>query len=373
MADDRLKTLEERTRYEPAEVEGRIFARWEQAGIFSPEPEGSAAENYSIAVPPPNVTGNLHMGHALNASIQDACIRVARMRGRRAKWIFGTDHAGIATQRQVEKRLEGEGTSREQIGRAEFIARVWRWREEYGDTIVGQFKALGASLDYRDERFTMDDDYVRAVTHVFVRLYEKRLIYRDNYLVNWDPGLRRAISDRAGDDGAGAGDREHAIDRQAEEVAGVALGHRSTRARRAARAARQCPGRSRPTPRAARRRARLDDASHSATSERTSASHSGSAASAFVMTASARRHPQLLEHDEVLAALRHDAVIGGDDQECHVDARGTGNHGAHEVFVPRHVDDARREARGQFQRREVELDRDPALAFFRAAGPSDAR
>jgi valyl-tRNA synthetase len=195
MADDRLKTLEERTRYEPAEVEGRIFARWEQSGIFSPAPEGTAAENYSIAVPPPNVTGNLHMGHALNASIQDACIRVARMRGRRAKWIFGTDHAGIATQRQVERRLEAEGTSREEIGRERFTEQVWRWREECGDTIVRQFKALGASLDYNDERFTMDDDYVRAVQHVFVRLYEKGLVYRDNYLVNWDPGLRTAISD----------------------------------------------------------------------------------------------------------------------------------------------------------------------------------
>jgi valyl-tRNA synthetase len=195
MADDRLKTLEERTRYEPAEVEGRIFARWEESGIFSPAPEGTAAENYSIAVPPPNVTGNLHMGHALNASIQDACMRVARMRGRRAKWIFGTDHAGIATQRQVERRLEAEGTSREAIGRERFNEQVWRWREQYGDTILRQFRTLGASLDYSDERFTMDDDYVRAVQHVFVRLHDKGLVYRDNYLVNWDPGLRTAISD----------------------------------------------------------------------------------------------------------------------------------------------------------------------------------
>ena len=117
------------------------------------------------------------------------------MRGRRAKWIFGTDHAGIATQRQVEKLLESEGTSREEIGREEFVRRVWHWREQYGDTIKRQFRALGASLDYSDERFTMDDDYVRAVMHVFVRLYEKGLVYRDNYMVNWDPGLRTAISD----------------------------------------------------------------------------------------------------------------------------------------------------------------------------------
>ncbi len=172
-----------------------MFERWERAGIFSPPPEGDARENYSIAVPPPNVTGNLHMGHALNASIQDTCIRLARMRGRRAKWIFGTDHAGIATQRQVESRLEEEGTSRTEVGREEFVKRVWEWRREYGGTITRQFRSIGASLDYSDERFTMDDDYVRAVSHVFVRLYEKGLVYRDNYMVNWDPGLRTAISD----------------------------------------------------------------------------------------------------------------------------------------------------------------------------------
>ena len=195
MAGDRLKTLEERTRYEPAEVEARMFERWERAGVFSPEPAGSASENFSIAVPPPNVTGSLHMGHALNASIQDACMRVARMRGRRSKWIFGTDHAGIATQRQVEKQLEAAGSSRAEIGREEFVKRVWDWRREYGDTITSQFRALGASLDYADERFTMDDDYVRAVTYVFVQLHEKGLVYRDNYMVNWDPGLGTAISD----------------------------------------------------------------------------------------------------------------------------------------------------------------------------------
>ena len=195
MARERLKTLEERTRYEPAEVETRVFARWEEAGIFHPEPEGTAAENYSIAVPPPNVTGELHMGHALNGAIQDACIRIARMRGRRTKWIFGTDHAGIATQRQVEKQLESEGTSKEEIGREAFTARVWEWREQYGSKITNQFKRLGASLDYTDERFTMDDGYVRAVLRAFVHLHEKGLIYRDNYMVNWDPGLRTAVSD----------------------------------------------------------------------------------------------------------------------------------------------------------------------------------
>jgi valyl-tRNA synthetase len=195
VSDDRLKALEERTRYEPGEVETRVFARWEEAGIFHPEPEGTAAENYSIAIPPPNVTGALHMGHALNGSIQDVCIRLARMRGRRTKWIFGTDHAGIATQVKVEEALAAEGKSKEDLGREAFIERVWRWREEHGTTITEQYKRLGASLDYDDERFTMDEDYIRAVTQVFVHLYEKGLIYRDNYMVNWDPGMGSAISD----------------------------------------------------------------------------------------------------------------------------------------------------------------------------------
>jgi valyl-tRNA synthetase len=195
MAEDRLKTLEERTRYEPADVEQRVFERWDRAGIFHPEPEGTPEENFSIAVPPPNVTGNLHMGHALNASIQDLKIRVARMRGQRAKWIFGKDHAGIATQRVVEKQLEEEGLSREEMGREAFVERVWHWVDEYGGNISRQFRELGASLDYEDERFTMDPDYVRAVTKVFVHLYEKGFVYRDNYMVNWDPGLRTAISD----------------------------------------------------------------------------------------------------------------------------------------------------------------------------------
>jgi valyl-tRNA synthetase len=195
MAADRHAALEQRTRYEPADVESRVFERWQAAGIFHPGPEGTAAENYSIAVPPPNVTGSLHMGHALNGSIQDVCVRVARMRGKRTKWIYGTDHAGIATQRQVEKALEEEGLTKEQLGREAFTERVWEWRRLHGSRITEQFKALGASLDYEDERFTMDDDYQRAVAHVFVRLYEKGLVYRDNYMVNWDPGLRTAISD----------------------------------------------------------------------------------------------------------------------------------------------------------------------------------
>src|ERR671932_111351 len=134
----RRATLEETTRYVPADVEARIFGRWEEAGIFHPEPEGDASENYSIAIPPPNVTGALHMGHALNGSIQDVLIRMKRMQGRRTKWIFGTDHAGIATQVKVEQQLVAEGTSRQEIGREAFLERVWQWREKYGSTIVEQ-------------------------------------------------------------------------------------------------------------------------------------------------------------------------------------------------------------------------------------------
>src|SRR3954467_10284523 len=163
----RREKLEATTRYVPADVERRIFEAWEESGIFHPEPEGTADENYSIAVPPPNVTGVLHMGHALNGSIQDALIRLNRMRGRRAKWIYGTDHAGIATQRQVEKQLEAQGTSREEIGREAFIERVWDWRSDHGGQITEQFKRMGASLDYGDERFTMDPEYVEAVLRVF--------------------------------------------------------------------------------------------------------------------------------------------------------------------------------------------------------------
>ena len=187
--------LEARTRYDPAEAESRIFRRWRDSGLFHPEPAGTADENFSIAIPPPNVTGALHMGHALNGSIQDSLIRLARMRGRRTRWILGTDHAGIATQAQVERLLASEGTSKEELGREAFVERVWRWREQYGSTIIEQYQRLGASADYEDERFTLDEAYVRAVMKVFVDLFHKGLIYRDNYMVNWDPGIGSAISD----------------------------------------------------------------------------------------------------------------------------------------------------------------------------------
>jgi valyl-tRNA synthetase len=190
-----VSDLESKTRYDPSEVEPRITRRWLESGLFHPEPEGTAEENYSIAIPPPNVTGVLHMGHALNNSTQDFLIRRQRMTGRRTKWILGTDHAGIATQTQVERMLAEQGTSREELGRDEFVRRVWQWREQYGGTIIEQLKRLGASCDYSDERFTLDDRYARSVVEVFVALYRKGYIYRDRYMVNWDPGSGSAISD----------------------------------------------------------------------------------------------------------------------------------------------------------------------------------
>ena len=187
--------LQTRTRFDPGAVEPALISAWLESGLFHPDPEGEAAENYSIAIPPPNITGALHMGHALNGSIQDTLIRYHRMLGQRTKWIFGTDHASIATQRQVERELESLGTSREELGREAFIERTWSWRERYGATIVEQYKRLGASCDYSDERFTLDPAYADAVLRVFVELYESGYIHRDNYMVNWDPGSRSAISD----------------------------------------------------------------------------------------------------------------------------------------------------------------------------------
>ncbi len=191
----RRKRLEATTRYDPGEVEGRVFAEWMEAGYFHPPAEGMAEENFSVAIPPPNVTGALHMGHALNGSMQDALVRMNRMRGRNSLWVLGTDHAGIATQSVVEKMLRAEGVSRHDLGREEFVKRVWEWREEYGSRIVEQYKRLGASCDYERERFTLDEGYVKAVYRVFKQLFDKGYIYRDNYMVNWDPGSHSAISD----------------------------------------------------------------------------------------------------------------------------------------------------------------------------------
>jgi valyl-tRNA synthetase len=192
---ERRKALETTTRWEPGEVEQRVFERWMEGGWFHPPAEGTPEANYSIAIPPPNVTGALHMGHALNGTIQDVLIRLHRMQGRNTMWILGTDHAGIATQSVVEKELAAQGVLRTELGRDQFIAKVWEWRHLHGNTIVEQYKRLGASCDYERERFTLDEGYVTAVYRVFAELYSKGYIYRDNYMVNWDPGLQSAISD----------------------------------------------------------------------------------------------------------------------------------------------------------------------------------
>ncbi len=195
MDPERRARLEATTRYEPSEVEGRILERWLEGGYFHPPAEGTPAENFSIAIPPPNVTGALHMGHALNGTIQDALVRLNRMRGRNTLWALGTDHASIAVHAVLEKELRAEGTSRHELGREAFLERAWAWKEKYGSQIVEQLKRLGASCDYDRERFTLDEGYVRAVYRVFVRLHEKGYIYRDTYMVNWDVGSRSVISD----------------------------------------------------------------------------------------------------------------------------------------------------------------------------------
>jgi valyl-tRNA synthetase len=183
--------------YQPSEVEGRIYRAWEQAGAFrAGRPERATAAPYSIVIPPPNVTGSLHMGHALNNTLQDVLCRFERMRGKDVLWQPGTDHAGIATQMVVERQLmERQEKSRRDMGRPEFLNRVWAWKEESGGTIVNQLKRLGASCDWSRERFTMDEGLSKAVIKVFVQLYNEKLIYKDKRLVNWDPKLLTAISD----------------------------------------------------------------------------------------------------------------------------------------------------------------------------------
>jgi valyl-tRNA synthetase len=183
--------------YQPGEVEGRIYAAWEAAGAFrAGRPERAKAAPYCIVIPPPNVTGSLHMGHALNNTLQDILCRFERMRGKDVLWQPGTDHAGIATQAVVERQLmERQQPGSREMGREAFIKRVWEWKAESGGTIIGQLKRLGASCDWSRERFTMDEGLSRAVMKVFVTLYREGLIYKDKRLVNWDPKLKTAISD----------------------------------------------------------------------------------------------------------------------------------------------------------------------------------
>ena len=181
-------------RYEPASVEPRQFQRWIDADAFSADPN-SGKPPFVIPLPPPNITGELHMGHALNGTVQDTLIRLRGMQGHETLWICGTDHAGIATQNVIEKQLRAQGLTRHDLGREAFVEKVWEWRRQYGATIIQQFKRLGSSLDYGNERFTMDPEYVAAVAEVFVSLYEKGYMYRDNRIVNWCPSCSSAISD----------------------------------------------------------------------------------------------------------------------------------------------------------------------------------
>ena len=183
--------------YQPAEVEKRIDALWEEAGAFrAGRPERREAEPYCIVIPPPNVTGSLHMGHALNNTLQDVLCRFERMRGKDVLWQVGTDHAGIATQMVVERQLmERQEPGRRALGREKFLEKVWAWKAESGGTIINQLKRLGASCDWSRERFTMDEGLSKAVIRVFVALYRAGLIYKDKRLVNWDPKLLTAISD----------------------------------------------------------------------------------------------------------------------------------------------------------------------------------
>ncbi|MBI2460502.1 MAG: valine--tRNA ligase [Candidatus Rokubacteria bacterium] len=181
-------------RYDPGQVEARWARLWEERGYFRADPF-ARGKPYSIVIPPPNVTGSLHMGHALNATLQDVLIRWKRMEGWNVLWLPGTDRAGIATQNVVERQLAAEGTTREALGRAAFVQRVWRWKEEAGGTILRQLKRLGASCDFSRERFTLDPGLSRAVREVFVRLWEEGLIYRGDYIVNWCPRCQTALSD----------------------------------------------------------------------------------------------------------------------------------------------------------------------------------
>ncbi len=192
MAENRFKDLP--SRYDPSKVEERIYQDWEKGGYFNADRDPSRRP-YTIVIPPPNVTGILHMGHALNNTYQDILIRYHRMLGYNALWMPGTDHAGIATQNVVERKLAKQGLRRQDLGREKFVEEVWKWKEEYGSTIIRQLKRLGASCDWRRTRFTMDPDYSLAVRYVFVHLYKKGLIYQGNYIINWCPRCHTALAD----------------------------------------------------------------------------------------------------------------------------------------------------------------------------------
>ena len=181
-------------RYSPGEIEQKLYAKWEKEGYFSNQ-GGENNKHFSIVLPPPNITGSLHLGHALNHTIQDSLIRWKKMSGYQTMWLPGTDHAGIATQTQVEKELAKQKKTRHLLGREKFLDKVWDWKNEYGNRIVHQMKRLGSACDWKRHLFTLDDVSVRAVKKVFVHLYKKGWIYKGTRLVNWSPSLSSAISD----------------------------------------------------------------------------------------------------------------------------------------------------------------------------------
>ncbi|HOW92781.1 MAG TPA: class I tRNA ligase family protein, partial [Anaerolineaceae bacterium] len=187
--------------YDFKATEERLYKKWEEGGYFQPANDPAkegfdpTRKPFVISIPPPNVTGELHTGHAMFVSMEDLMIRYHRMRGIPTLWVPGTDHAGIATQMLVEKALAKEGLKRDEMGREEFLRRTWEWKEKYGQRITRQIRRLGASCDWTRERFTLDNGLSRAVREAFVRLYEKGLIYRGPRMINWSPALRTAVSD----------------------------------------------------------------------------------------------------------------------------------------------------------------------------------
>ncbi len=184
-------------RLDPKTIEAPLYSEWSERGYFDASPDAvtdEGADPFVIVIPPPNVTAVLHMGHGLNATIQDVITRWRRMQGRTALWVPGTDHAGIATQNVVERQLEAEGSSRHELGRDAFVERVWSYVNETGGTIHEQLKVIGSSCDWNRTRFTLDEGLSRAVREVFVRLYEKDLIYRGEYIINWCPRCLTALS-----------------------------------------------------------------------------------------------------------------------------------------------------------------------------------
>ena len=183
--------------FEPADIERRWYPEWESRGYFAAglDTDTPNKPNFCILLPPPNVTGTLHMGHGFNQTLMDALTRYHRMRGDNTLWQPGTDHAGIATQIVVERQLDAQGISRHDLGREEFVKKVWEWKEYSGSTITRQMRRLGTSPDWTRERFTMDEGLSKIVTETFVRLHEEGLIYRGKRLVNWDPHFETAISD----------------------------------------------------------------------------------------------------------------------------------------------------------------------------------